>query len=384
MKNLIKKYILLLVVIASIGLPTLPANALPSSFNQSEVISDQDLYSLPLAYSSADRIQAYLESQNSVLATYRPIIGFIDNGGGDRVVTDDLIVDEVFSTVDTKFRPRNQVQNTFGGQTMRVSDLIWKISRENFGNSCYINYNNYRAEPSYCIDNSTKPINPAFLITMIQKESGLIYGTNSRVDPNSDYGRFLLDRALGYYCFENPDRSKSCYDENPNWKYFKGFFQQIYKAYRLLRVRELTCRPGSPFAWVSGNNRFEIGRSVVIDNTNILLRNGITCAMYIYTPHIYPSQFNVWDIMRFLNADKNLIERRGISPDYTPKNLRTFPEEEVVTDNQKIEKVEVVPEQPVEESVVEKAPEKKPEEKNTEEKKPRIMRGFTLFRKTKN
>lgn len=305
-------------------LTSIPVLSLPVNFDQGQVIGEQDLYSLPLAYSSADKIQSYLESQGSVLANYRPIVGFIDFGANNTANTDDLIVGEVFSNVSSKFRPRDQVQTPFGGKNMRVSDLIWKIARENFGNSCYINYNTYRVEPGLCIDNSSRPINPAFLLTMIQKESGLVYGSNSKIDPNSDYGRFLLDRALGYYCFENPDKSKSCYDENPKWKYFKGFFQQIYKAYRLLRVREKTCQTGGSFAWKSGNNVFQVGNVVRIDSNEVTLKNGITCAMYIYTPHIYPSQYNVWNIMKFLRADQNLIEKRGVDAGYNPKTLRKF------------------------------------------------------------
>jgi hypothetical protein len=322
--NYMLKKIITTLLVAVYGMGGITAFALPDVFDPGQVITDQDLYSLPLVFSSADRIQAYLESQGSVLATYRPTIGFVDNGGVDTIVTDDLIVDQVFAGVASKFRPRDQVQTPFAGTTMRVSDLIWKISRENFGNSCYINGSTYRAEAALCIDNSVKPINPGFLLTMIQKESGLVYGANSKIDPNSASGKFLLDRALGYYCFENPDRSKSCYDENPNWKYFKGFFQQIYKAYRLLKIRELTCQVGGNFAWRSGNNVFVIGNTVSIDNINVLLKNGITCSMYIYTPHIYPSQSNVWTIMRILRADQNFVEKRGIDPNYIPRELRVF------------------------------------------------------------
>lgn len=302
--------------------------ALSSTFNPEIVVSDQDLYSLPLAYSSADKIQAYLESTGSILANYTDIVGLVDSGSTNYSGTDDLLLDGVFASIPVNLRPREVMQKPFGGKPMRAADIIWKIARESFGNSCRIDYRSspYIAKTDICIDNTKNPINPGYILALIQKESGLIYGACSKNDNQNSPGcqptTFRLERATGYYCFETQDRSKSCYDENPNWKYFKGFFKQIYHAIRLVRIREGTCKVGGNIAFKSSNGTFQVGNTVTINNQPIILRNGITCAMYIYTPHTSAQQLH-WSIMRQIRADQNLVEVVGIDSSYTPASMKT-------------------------------------------------------------
>ena len=301
--------------------------ALPASFDKGLVMTDQDLYSLPLAFSSPQRIQAYLESTGSILASYRAPIGFIDAGAGNVAETDDLILDPVFASIDAKFYPRRTVQEPYGGRTMLVSELIWRLTRTRFGNSCLIDYyqSPYRATTDICIDNEARPINPGLMIALIQKESGFIYGACSRTDAeNAGYcqdNQFRLDRLTGYACFENPDRAKTCYDENPNWKYHKGVFLQLYKAVRLLRIREKSCQLGGRFAFRGGGNVYQVGNTVTIDGEPLVLKNGITCAMYIYTPHV-SAQLLTYNLLKQFQVDRNYIEIRGVDPDYRPQPIK--------------------------------------------------------------
>jgi hypothetical protein len=280
-------------------------SALSDRFDPGLILSDQDIYSLPLSYSSKERIQNYLQSQGSVLANYSVIVS---------LEPDDINLNpNSYPGVPDNLLPR-KVLEPYLGKSVSVAELVWLLSQTNLGNSCS------RTNTKICFENDKKPINPAFLLTMIQKESGLVYGRTARsLDINSQSGKFLLDRVLGYYCFENPDRSKSCYDENPNWKYFKGFFRQMYYATRLIRLQEEMCKIGGQFAFTNSAGRFQVGNTVIIDGTPVLLKNGITCALYVYTPHIYNSQYNVWRIMKELGADQYLINIDGIDPNYRPK-----------------------------------------------------------------
>jgi hypothetical protein len=304
--------------------------ALPETFDTGLTMSDQDLYSLPLAYSSKERIQAYLESTGSILATTNATIGFEDAGGGNTANTDDLLLDSVFNVVPEKFRPRLNVQNQFAGTQMRVSELIWRLTRERFGNSCIINYyvSPYRASTDICVDTEAKPINPGLLIMLIQKESGLITGACSKSDAQNASScqslGFRLDRIVGYACFENPDRTRSCYDENPNWKFSKGIFRQLYKGVRSLRLREESCKIGGSNAFRSGNNVFQVGNTVTISNLQVVLKNGITCAFYIYTPHISAQQLT-YNLLKQFQIDRNLVQKIGIDPNYIPRSMRPIP-----------------------------------------------------------
>jgi hypothetical protein len=329
----ITQYLLVFVIIVT-NLFILNVSALPATFDREMVLTDQDLYSLPLSFSSADKIQSYLQYQNSVLALITVPIGFIDYGENDVVNTDDLILKTSNTQIPEKYSPRVQVQNQSKINNtqvqLRPADIIWKIAQENFGNSCRLDYSSgvVKADTSICIDNEYRPINPAFILAMIQKESSLIYGSCAK--PDADYNSncsysnpnsinkiaFRMDRAMGYWCFEG-SKSTSCYDENPVWKYQKGFFQQVYKGIRLLRLRSETCNLG-------GYNGYKTNTTVNIDGVGIYLKNGITCALYIYTPHISNDKINIYNNLKYFGADYNLVQNNGLTPEYKPKKTIKF------------------------------------------------------------
>jgi hypothetical protein len=308
-----KAFLISGILVSLMGVQTF---ALPAVFDPSLVITNQDLYSLPFSYSSAEKIQKYLEGKGSFLAKLEVEVGFEPDSG--------VISQTAFQNKPDELNPYKIMSPSFGSK-VKVSELIWNMTRTNFANSCSLttlSNGDYKAG-DICYNNQSKPINPAFIIAMLQKESGTIYGKNASLDPNSDAAKFLIDRILGYYCFENPDKSKSCYDENPEWKYYKGFFRQLYYAVRLLRIREETCKAGGTYAFKSVNGVFQVGSTVTIDNQPVILKNGITCSMYIYTPH-FSAQNLVWQIMRDIGADRNLIEVIGLNPNYKPGKVTTF------------------------------------------------------------
>jgi len=276
------------------------------NFNRSKVFPKEVIAGTPFNYSTPDKIREYLVSKGSFLANHRVVVSF---------ESDDTILNTV-SNVPPHLQP-NQVLAPFLGKEISVPELIWRLSMTDMGNSCD------RQRVGICIDNRQTTLNPAYLLALLQKESGLIYGANSRLNPNSETAKFLLDRATGYYCFENPEKSKSCYDENPNWKYFKGFFRQLYYAARLTRINEKRCEYGSEYAFVSVNGRFQAGSTVTINGENIFLSDPFTCSMYIYTPHI-SAQKLIFDIMKEIGADINLLQILGIDPNYKPEQVILF------------------------------------------------------------
>lgn len=287
-------------VIAIITASTLPipvySTVYSGEYNKSIVLDRGMFYGLPAKFSSVQRIQAYLESTGTFLATMTFPVTFEPDSA--------VISPTAFAHKEDRFNAA-RTYNLYKDQNMTFAQLIWNMSRTQMGNSCNLVFNNTFTAGNICYDNNIKPINPGFLLAMIQKESGLIYGRNAQLNPNDANTQFLLDRILGYFCFENPDRSKSCFDENPDWKYFKGVFRQVYYAVRLIRIREQTCTIGGSVAFTSINGRFEIGSIVTINGEPLLLSSGLACAMYIYTPHL-SSQRLVWTIMREIGAFDNV------------------------------------------------------------------------------
>jgi hypothetical protein len=225
------------------------------NFNQNEIISDKEIYSLPIKFDSADKIRNYLKAQGSFLADYKVDISFEAD-------------DDLWNTATVK-----QNMGQYAGKQMDFAELIWNMSQTEMGNSCsFINKN-------VCIDQKERPINPALLLALIQRESGLIRGKNAKLDPNSSSAKFLLDRSMAYMCTDSTNDSQSCYDQNPDWKYFKGMFRQVYYGARLLLINSKRCELGT-------YKNYRVGNTVNLDGENIKLENGFTCSSYIYTPHI--------------------------------------------------------------------------------------------------
>jgi hypothetical protein len=308
-------------------------STLAQTFSKQEVFRQKDLYSLPRDFASPQDIQKFLESKNSLLATYKVNIGLYTGGEckvvyGQTVCYDQDRVSQAvsFPGVSQNLQPQTILQN-FNGTQMGAADFIWNISRTNMVNGCSLDFQN-----SLCFENNLKPINPAFVLSLIQKESRLIYGACARSDadtnPACTYSsptsrqkiQFRLDRATGYYCFETQDKTKSCWDENPKWLAHKGFFRQVYHAIRSIRLRELACEKGGIYSFKNTAGDFKVGNTVRINGEQVYLSNGITCALYVYTPHFWGNQLH-WLVMKDLNGFYDYRDKYNLPENYKPKPL---------------------------------------------------------------
>ena len=248
-------------------------NSEQNSQNKNEVIDqliikDEELYKIPTKFASSELIQKYLEKNNSLLAKYEVEIN-LEN--------DDPIINPK-KTLPDNFNSKKILSQK---NKMSASQLIWELSTTNLANGCSI-YNS-----KICLENDKKPINPAFLMALIQKESGLIFGKNSKMNPSKDETKFLLERATGFYCMETDKKENGCWDENPDWKYYKGFFRQTYFATRVLNLTAKRCEMGKDFGLKLKGGTFFTGGVVTINNDQIRPKNDMTCALFAFTPHIF-------------------------------------------------------------------------------------------------
>jgi hypothetical protein len=233
-----------------------------STGDDSFSIPESSIYSLPNKFNSADKINNYLASQGSVLANYDMDFSFERD-------------DDILTTGRRDNYDPAVTMASYLNKKMRFADFVWKLSQTNIGNVCSI-YNS-----NVCFN---KQMNPAFILGMIQRESGLVYGNNARRNNDTD---FLLDRATGYFCFETNDKSKGCWDENPSWRSYKGLFRQTYYMYRNLVLNSSRCDgQGINFS----GNYYHSNNVISVDGKNIKLDNGINCSLYIYTPHTAAQQ----------------------------------------------------------------------------------------------
>ena len=126
---------------------------------------------------------------------------------------------------------------------------------------------------------NVKPnINPALILTYLEKEQSLL--TNVNYDVNSDPEN-RIKTAMGFGCPDN----FSCAQK------FKGFVNQVnYAAYQLQFNYNISTK--------NPNEKFRVGNTIkTSDNQDVILNNSATAAVYRYTPHVYFSGYNLWKIM---------------------------------------------------------------------------------------
>jgi hypothetical protein len=282
-------------------------------FDSGLVFSNAVFYSLPERFSSKEKIQFFLESKESVLANYMVEVSFAQ---GDRNLDREISYPDI---PDESFLPENTMRD-YLGQKILFSEFLWLLTRTDFGNACGTANFDGKNLNSICYDNTKEPINPAFVLALIQKESGLVYGDCAKVDadtnPKCRFSKsnsvqklqFRLDRAVGYFCFESSDKSKGCWDENPNWVFFKGVFRQVYFATRLIRIRQKTCED-EKFAFSNFRGLHVVGAKMDFAGESVTFKTSLACSLYIYTPHVQDKKlfFNVFrDIGGLDNFRKDL------------------------------------------------------------------------------
>jgi hypothetical protein len=312
-----------------LNLCTTYAQVVPS-FDSNLLLQDYDLYSLSRTtdiyatgsytgtLDSKEKVESFLCSRGSVLCGTTITANLYSFGG----------VYYLNQLSNLTFEPGNgyrSIENT----NMLVSEAIWRLTRTNLVQGCL------DSTSSSCFDNSAAPINPGFLLAFIQKEETLINGTCAQVNADSngcamDNLAFRKDRATGYFCFETSDKSNTCYDENPNWVIYKGLFKQMYHAMRRIKVLQTSCRLGGGYSFKNSNGDFTVGKNVTLDGNGVTLKNDITCALYIYTPHIPTKNVNttsicnysgLWGVMCGYAVISSIEERYGINSSYSPVNM---------------------------------------------------------------
>jgi hypothetical protein len=126
---------------------------------------------------------------------------------------------------------------------------------------------------------NVKPnLNPAVILTYLEKEQSLL--TNTNYDINTDPDN-RIKTAMGYGCPDN----FSCAEK------YKGFINQVnYAAYQLQYNYNISTK--------NPNEKFRVGNTIkTFDNQDVTLANAATAAIYRYTPHVYYSGYNLWKIM---------------------------------------------------------------------------------------
>lgn len=112
-------------------------------------------------------------------------------------------------------------------------------------------------------------ISPKVLIVMLEKETSLVTMDNP--------AEWRYDRAMGYYCPDDPNRPGWC---NPE---YAGLYNQLYRA--AWQFNQYAANRGD-YAYVAGrNNSILYNPDRSCGASNVYIKNQATASLYIYTPY---------------------------------------------------------------------------------------------------
>jgi hypothetical protein len=80
------------------------------------------------------------------------------------------------------------------------------------------------------------------------------------------------------------------------------------------------CIKGGVYSFKNSAGDFKVGNTVNIDGEQTLLQNGITCALYVYTPHFWGNNLH-WLIMSDLNAFFDFRDEYNLPDNYKPNKV---------------------------------------------------------------
>lgn len=231
-----------------------------SGFNPNRLIEDS-VFSDKTAMGSAEGVQKFLESKNSILA----------NTSSDFV---SKLREPANSTLKVTLEdPRPNLD-----RLRTAAELIWDASQ-------------------------SSGLNPQVIIVTLQKEQSLTTGHQSSAPERV---QTALDYAMGFGC---PD-SGGC------GALYKGFYYQIFgnvdsENNRYLGAAKSLMRsystPGGRGPLYNGAVS-KVGDTIVLGNTlggysgvqaqqSVVLENAATTALYRYTPHVFNGNYNFWRYM---------------------------------------------------------------------------------------
>ena len=245
---------------------SLIGQALPNTFEKGTIVEDSDFTNLTSQFSNRSRansialIENYLVSEKSALA--------------GRTINIDMPTD--WGSPDGQWMTDRPYLQKYVGKSVSAAEMIWMISREDLGSG------------KYNIVNLFSDVSPLYVLALIQKESGLIYGKCANVSCYDQSVDYRLNRLTGYGCTD------SLPDCNP---LFLSPFLQLYLAIRDKKAYSDGCKVGFD-TWNSGYlksfNSYKVGNTITVDGQRIVLKTAIACASYIYTPHdIYDRFFRM-------------------------------------------------------------------------------------------
>lgn len=209
---------------------------------------------------------------------------FYNSGQANNIISNDFFVDVNSMSVQDiqSFLEKNNsylkgyVDNSDAGKGRSAAQIIWDAA-----------HGKYEAGGNYngiTINESTGTINPRLILVYLQKEQSLISRT--------DWNDWAMLASMGYFCYTNfgKDNPEKDLDNNNCHDSYQGFTKQVENGAWQLRYNYER-------ASGTGFSDYQVGQNITTeDGFAINLSNRATSAVYRYTPYVYFSAYNVWNL----------------------------------------------------------------------------------------
>lgn len=211
------------------------------------------------------------------LATYAlsdAQIAFHSSGQSSNVISNEYFLDKDSMTVQ-------QIQSFLDANSSYLKDysdggrsaaqIIWDAAHGKYEASGSLN--------GITISEATGTVSPKVILVYLQKEQSLISRTT--------YQAWAMTASMGYYCYAGvtgDNNGNNCKD------IYEGFTKQVENGAWQLRYNYERSSG-------TGFSDYQVGQAFhTSDGYDITLTTRATSAVYRYTPYIYYSAYNVWNL----------------------------------------------------------------------------------------
>jgi len=209
---------------------------------------------------------------------------FLSSGQSNYVIKDDDFIDVNSMSVQ-------QIQDFlagYGSYLAFYTDPDGRTAAQIIYDSAHANYRYLSNGILYDVDiqAGTGTVNPKVILVYLQKEQSLISRTTR--------DEWAMLASLGYQCFagvSGDSNGNNCKDTT------EGFAKQIeYGAWQLRYNYEIAAKDDT---WWCAHyaNHYQSGTPITTSDGHVVyLNNRATASAYRYTPYVFYSAFNVWNI----------------------------------------------------------------------------------------
>lgn len=208
---------------------------------------------------------------------------FVSSGQLNNVISNDYFVNinaMTASDIQAFLTSKGSYLKDYSDNGRSAAQIIWDAAHGKYEAAGTLN--------GVVIDESTGTINPQVILVYLQKEQSLVSRTT--------YNEWAMTASMGYQCYSDvsgDNNGNNCKD------IYEGFTKQVENgAWQLRYNYEIAGKSSSWWdTYYSGYTKYMAGNTITTsDSYTVTIANQATAAAYRYTPYVFYSAYNVWNL----------------------------------------------------------------------------------------